>query len=227
MTTMALVQVILDVLVAGLLIATIVYSVGLNRKLAGLRRSRSELQDIVRGFAEASARAEAGVRGMKKMAGESADALQRTIERAGALRDELEIMIDSGNSLAGRLEGSATLLKSRAAASAAAASVRPDFAGTGHGAAVESDQAGVETDGGAALSGFLSEKDAPRSAALRNFLRQAAFRAESEGAPAAAVPRAEAGRPRPLAALPTDMAAGTDARSRAERELIQAIENMR
>lgn len=94
---------ILDGVVAALLIATIVYAVTLNRQLARLRDGRAELADYIKGLNDATANAEAAVRGLRKAAGETGEQLQRSVDKAQALRDELQFMIESGNALADRL----------------------------------------------------------------------------------------------------------------------------
>jgi hypothetical protein len=94
---------ILDLLVAGLLIATIIYAVTLNRRLIELQESRSELEGLIRSFGEATARAEAGTKAMKRTAAETGEALQKNLERGKALRDELQFMIEAADALAQRL----------------------------------------------------------------------------------------------------------------------------
>lgn len=98
----------LDVVIIGLLAATIVYAVLLNRQIIRLRDSRGELQTLIKGFNEATARAEAGVKGMKRAAGEAGEGLQKAIDRAQLLRDELQLIIETGDALATRLEGAAS-----------------------------------------------------------------------------------------------------------------------
>ncbi|HRJ62411.1 MAG TPA: DUF6468 domain-containing protein, partial [Azospirillaceae bacterium] len=96
---------IVDGVVAVLLIATIVYAVILNRQLARLRDGRAELADYIKGLNDATANAEAAVRGLRKAAGETGEQLQRAVDKGQALRDELQFMIESGNALADRLGG--------------------------------------------------------------------------------------------------------------------------
>jgi hypothetical protein len=99
----AYIPMIIDGIVAALLVATIVYAVILNRQIKGLRDSRSELADFIKGLNDATANAEAAVRGLRKAAGETGEQLQRAVDKGAVLRDELQFMIDSGNALADRL----------------------------------------------------------------------------------------------------------------------------
>ncbi len=101
---MTIVSLILDVVIIGLLIATIIYAINLSRHLGRLRNSRAELETLIRGFNEAIARADIGVKGMKKAAAETGDGLQRNIDRAQKLRDELQLIVETGEALANRLD---------------------------------------------------------------------------------------------------------------------------
>ncbi len=95
----------LDLLMVILLVATIVYAIILNRQIVRLRESRGEMIELVKGLNEAMTKAEASVRGLKRTAGETGESLQRTIDKAAGLRDELQFMIEAANTLADRLSG--------------------------------------------------------------------------------------------------------------------------
>jgi hypothetical protein len=97
---------ILDVLVAVLLAATIVYAWLLNRRLGGLRQHRDELEKTIGEFTNATKRAEASIQTLRTIAEQSAKALQGPVDRAQALRDELTFMIGRADDLAGRIGGS-------------------------------------------------------------------------------------------------------------------------
>ena len=96
---------VLDLLMVGLLVATIAYAIILNRQIARLRESRGELAELIKGLNDAMAKAETGVRGMKQTAHQTGDGLQKSIDKGAALRDELQFMIEAGNALADRLSG--------------------------------------------------------------------------------------------------------------------------
>jgi|GEM_PF-1774621 len=104
---MAVVSLILNLLIICLLAATITYAILLNRQLTRLRDGRGELDGLIREFGDATARAESGVKGMRRTTAEAGENLQKAIERAQVLRDELQFMIEAGDALASRLEGSA------------------------------------------------------------------------------------------------------------------------
>ncbi|NBC31464.1 MAG: hypothetical protein GVY13_02190 [Alphaproteobacteria bacterium] len=94
---------ILDSLVIILLMATIFYAAVLSRRLSQLRRHRKDLDGAIRSLAEAAARADNGIKGLKHTAEETGNRLQSQIDRANALRDELALLVDSGDALAERL----------------------------------------------------------------------------------------------------------------------------
>ncbi|WP_114857537.1 DUF6468 domain-containing protein [Azospirillum brasilense] len=94
---------VLDLVMVGLLAATIAYAIILNRQIIKLRESRGEMAELVRGLNEAMSRAETGVRGLKKTAHETGEDLQRTVAKAQTLRDELEFMIEAADAMANRL----------------------------------------------------------------------------------------------------------------------------
>lgn len=95
--------IILDIVLVGLLAVTIVYAILLNRQIVRLRESRSELIELVRGLSEATAKADSSVKGLRKTAAETGDGLQKTIDKAAALRDELSFIVETGEALANRL----------------------------------------------------------------------------------------------------------------------------
>lgn len=91
---------ILDSMVIILLMATIFYAAVLSRRLSQLRRNRKDLDGAIRTLAEAAARADNGIRGLKQTAEETGGRLQSQIDRANALRDELALLIDAGDAVA-------------------------------------------------------------------------------------------------------------------------------
>lgn len=195
---MSVLALVLDVAIVGLLAATIAYAINLNRRLVHLRDSKAELDELVRGFAEAAERAEAGVHGMKQVAAEAGDRLQKTVDRAQGIRDELQFMVEAADSVASRLEGTITQPRpatpstaakppaSRPAAEARATDIRPADARPGSAT-------------GHARPGAEQQTASPPAEPARRTAEPA--RRTADAAP--------------------------DSLSRAERELMKAIEKMR
>ncbi len=93
----------LELGLGALLVAALIYSVRLDRKLHAMRDGQSELAQIVREFHQAASRAENGVRTLKQ-ASESAGAqLDQQINQARALCDELRMLSELGEARASRM----------------------------------------------------------------------------------------------------------------------------
>lgn len=98
----------LDVLMMGLLGAGIYYAVKLSRHLAAMRASHAEMERFILDFNATVGRAEAGIKGLKTAARSSGDDLEKLIERAHSMRDELHFLIDSADQIANRLTAMGT-----------------------------------------------------------------------------------------------------------------------
>lgn len=208
---------ILDLVMVGLLAATIAYAIILNKQIIKLRESRGEMAELVRGLNEAMSRAETGVRSLKKTAHETGDDLQRTVAKAQTLRDELEFMIEAADAMANRLGNVGGERPKQAPAARPAArpglSARPIVAPR----PIVEDDHGHDDDHDHDDHGHDDQDDHDDLPPLRS----AAFRNE----PLRADPlRAEPLTRRPAPA-PDPILREGESLSRAERELLQAIEN--
>lgn len=96
-------SVLLDLMMMSLLVTAIAYAIKLHRQLAALRASRGEMEKFVAEFSATVQRAEASVRGLKQAAREGGDDLERQIEKAHGIRDELAFLVDSADKIATRL----------------------------------------------------------------------------------------------------------------------------
>ena len=94
-----------DLVVAVLLVVTIVYAAMLNRRLAGLRSDKAELQALIQGLTAASHNAETAVSALKEANDDIGRQLEGKVARAQGLRDDLAYMVERGTTLADRLEG--------------------------------------------------------------------------------------------------------------------------
>jgi hypothetical protein len=92
-----------DAIVALLLIATIGYSVVLNRRLGTVRNDREKFEVLVRNLNVASQRAEAAVANLRVTADELSRRLEKKVEEARALSDDLTYMIERGGTIADKL----------------------------------------------------------------------------------------------------------------------------
>lgn len=96
---------ILDVVIVVLLGLTIVYAARLSLQLRRLRDSKSDLDRVVRDLVKNLDRADRAIAGLKEAARDSGAELQDAIDKATGIADELEVMVNSGDRLASRLEG--------------------------------------------------------------------------------------------------------------------------
>jgi hypothetical protein len=94
-----------NVVVAVLLVVTISYAVMLNARLNVLRNDRAKLEELVNGLTVAAQRAESGIAALHDAAEDTGRSLDKKIETGRKLRDDLSYMLESGTTIADRLEG--------------------------------------------------------------------------------------------------------------------------
>ncbi len=94
----------LDLIVAGLLVATIVYAIILSKRLGALRNDKAQLEALIRSLDESARRAESAIAVLKRTSDEAGRELQMRIDQGQGLRTDLSYMIDLGGGLADRLE---------------------------------------------------------------------------------------------------------------------------
>ncbi|MDR3448812.1 MAG: DUF6468 domain-containing protein [Alphaproteobacteria bacterium] len=104
----AWIGIILDVILICAVGAGIVQAVRLIRQLRDLRASRADMDRFVRDFNGAVMRAEAGIKGLRAAARESGDDLEKLVEKALLIRDELNFIVESADGVAERLSVAAT-----------------------------------------------------------------------------------------------------------------------
>lgn len=114
-------SVLLDVLMAALLIATMVYCRRLNGRIKILQDSRSELARIIRDFDESTQRATQSIADIHAATDRISENIQHKIDKANFLADDLQYMIEKGQRLAGKVEPATAAAPSRPAAAATAA----------------------------------------------------------------------------------------------------------
>jgi len=95
---------VIDVVIIAMLGATIFYAFRLERRLANMRSAQAALTDVIRELNNSTARAEAGIHGLKAAAVSSGQMLDDKIKRARGLNDELALLLQSGERLGQRLE---------------------------------------------------------------------------------------------------------------------------
>ena len=99
-----LIGLVMDLLVLLFLAATMFFAWNLSRNLAVFRKSRKDLDKLVQDLSAQIERADQAVLGMKNAAREGGKGLQDLIAEARNLSEELQLMTESGDNLAGWLE---------------------------------------------------------------------------------------------------------------------------
>ena len=98
-------QVILEVVLLGLLAATLFHALRLERALGVLKRDRAVLEELVAGFNASTRSAEAGIEKLREAADGAGRQMGRQLEAAGALREDLRFLTERGVQVADRLDG--------------------------------------------------------------------------------------------------------------------------
>ncbi len=111
---------VLDIIVTVLLAVAIGFAYVLNRRLAAFRSARTDFEQFIERFNTAAGRAEAGVNALKLSADATGRALQQSIARAQALRDEIAFLVERAEPMLDRLSAA-----HRLAATAEAPRPRP------------------------------------------------------------------------------------------------------
>ena len=96
---------VLEGIVAVLLVATIALCVLLNARLRALRVSQAEFGRLAAGLAESTAHAQTAIMGLKVTAQKAGGSLQRRVDKAMRLNEDLAFLTERGDELADRLEG--------------------------------------------------------------------------------------------------------------------------
>lgn len=94
----------LDSVILVLLVATIIYSARLSLYLKRFRDSKSDLESIVTDLSRQIEKADKAIRGMHEAAEDGGNDLQKRMDRANAMFDELQMIVEAGDALATRLE---------------------------------------------------------------------------------------------------------------------------
>ena len=93
-----------NIVILAALGVTIFYCLRLSAQFNQMRADRKAFDDLIKALNFASARAEASILAFKETAVGNGDILQEKINKSRAMADELEIMIQAGDSLADRLQ---------------------------------------------------------------------------------------------------------------------------
>ncbi len=96
---------VFNIIILVVLGATIFYAHRLSKQFTGMQANKQAFEQLIAALNLSSSRAEAAIKGLKEAAQQGGDQLQNKINKARELSDELEIMVQAGDNLAGRLSG--------------------------------------------------------------------------------------------------------------------------
>lgn len=97
-------SIFLDLLMTGLLLATILYCRKLNARIRLLQDSRSELAAIIREFDECTTRATQNINEIHTATTRISDNIQLKIDKANFLAQDLDMLIERGKKLVNKPE---------------------------------------------------------------------------------------------------------------------------
>lgn len=211
----------MDVVVAGLLLATIFYCWKVSRYMQEIRDGRSELAQLLEQFDKSTNQAQASITELKKTGDKIADRIQVKIEKAEFMTDDLAFMTDKANKLAEQLSQHIAagkglpLTRKELEPQRAMASPAPVAPPKKSASAAES---------AAAILDSLLNKPRPNEVATAN--AAAARGAAALEQIARAIPR-ESGAQAAVATAPMTAQPGPRPRSQAEQELLEVLKAIR
>lgn len=95
--------ILLDLLMCGLLAATVVYAVLLHRRLTSWRQDKGELEEMVKRFNAAAKHAETATAALKQASEECGRPVAELLAKAESLRSDLSYLLERAEPAADRL----------------------------------------------------------------------------------------------------------------------------
>ncbi len=107
------VNLLVNILMAGLLAVTISYCWMLNKRIKILQNSKSELAQLLKHFDESTQRASDSIVALQTASKKIGESIQMRVDKANYLLDDLAFMIEKGSKLANQIEASAAISRAR------------------------------------------------------------------------------------------------------------------
>ncbi len=102
---MASFEFLLEIALVGLLAATLVHALRLERALGVLKQDRAALEHLVAGFNASTRQAENGIEQLREAADGAGRQVARQVDAARALQSDLVFLTERGERAADRLDG--------------------------------------------------------------------------------------------------------------------------
>jgi len=116
---------VVNTIMVGLLLATIIYCLRLNRRIRELQDGKSELARIIREFDESTTRATQNINEIHTATNRISENIQMKIDKANFLANDLDMLIERGNKLAGKTDNAPARTTATRAAPEAPRMVEP------------------------------------------------------------------------------------------------------
>lgn len=100
-----MINLVLNSVMAGLLVVTIVYCFKLNNRIRILQDSKNEFSKLIEQFDVTTSRAQKSIEELQNISKKVNDQLSGKLDKANFLADDLAFMIERGGKLADKIEG--------------------------------------------------------------------------------------------------------------------------
>lgn len=111
--TVAIIGLLLNLLIVGLLMATISYCWVLNKRIKILQDGKSELANLLQYFDESTSRASESIVALQSASKKIGENIQSRIDKVNYLMDDLAFMVEKGNKLADKLDAGFAVNRAR------------------------------------------------------------------------------------------------------------------
>lgn len=111
--TVAIIGLLLNLMIVGLLVATIFYCRVLNKRIKILQDGKSELANLLQYFDESTTRASESIIALQTASKKIGENIQTRIDKVNYLMEDLSFMIDKGNRLAEQLDANFAVNRAR------------------------------------------------------------------------------------------------------------------
>lgn len=101
---MAGIQWLVELVLLGLLVVTMIHAIRLERALGAIRQDRAALTDLAGTFDAGVREAEAGIERLRALADGAGRAVSRQADAAVSVKDDLAFLVERGERLADRLD---------------------------------------------------------------------------------------------------------------------------
>jgi hypothetical protein len=102
--TMSGMEWLLELVLIGLLVVTLVHALRLERALGLLKRDRATLEEMIAGFNASTREAESGIARLREAADGAGRQITRHVQLAQELKGDLGYLVERGEKLADRLD---------------------------------------------------------------------------------------------------------------------------